>query len=544
MKTGAQAPPNGGGSALRQGGSEAIAVRVGDPALKALSRKLRRPRHGVVVIGVVVLFAFFAATAVIVLHSVGLLGPVGGPPPLVSMTSQPMSPTPPTATRALGASQAPLDLLDPLEPRSGESFITFADFTECLATRLRVDHRNETTLPIAEDEAFFPYLVTPVTFELRELKAFMCNVTVPFKHLMVVQNGNVSSMTVFLDEVQRIFSFTPRLDIRRYPRNRGYAAALNLGMRDVMNFSFDEVPFFFMSNLDIRFAPGLLETSLPAIHARARGGEALLQEFKAEVATEPNEHTPVAFRDVPLRSIDDQHVLVTSPALPDRVRYMSPGARRRVFAKVDGYYYLDGQQQTAIWGLSRLAVETAGFFDENCFPAYHEDTDYLLRLSLLGLRAVYVNRRSIGVYHLVSHMLETESMHATSSSLGDVLVFLRGITEIIRFALPSEYVTAKPFMVNMQGGRRANHAGAHALLPPDSWVLNERRRAAVEEMIQLSMEHFANSDPAVRQLQIPLLIAFVPPRKRDELLSALPPMMNVVSTYRDGPNLRRLSIEL
>ncbi|KAG5491237.1 hypothetical protein JIQ42_01134 [Leishmania sp. Namibia] len=439
------------------------------------------------------------------------------------------------------AALAHLDGLDPLPPRPNEMFITFAQFIDCLSARLRVHHLEKTELPITDDEAFFPYLVAPVTFEIRELKAFVCNVSVPFKHFMIVQNEHIGSMSEFLGATKQIFSFTSRLDIRHYPRNRGYAGALNAAMRDAMTSSFDEVPFFFMSNTDIRFSPGLLETSLPRIHARALGGRALLEQFKDEVALEPSQYTPEVFREVPIRSTDGQHLLVSSPSLPDRVRYMEQPQREQVFRDVDGYYYLDRQQQTAVWGLSRLALETAGFFDENCFPAYHEDTDFLLRLRLIGLRPVYVEPHRLGVIHLKNNMFVTERMFAAATALGDVLVFLRGITEVSRFMLPSEYIAVKPQMVNMEPGQPLR---SPPLLPPDVWVLNEQRRLALEEMIRLSMEYYAqpNREPGDRRADY--ILAFAPARERWRLWRLRSPMMDAASVYRDGSSLRRVSIPM
>ncbi|KAG5466934.1 hypothetical protein LSCM1_01117 [Leishmania martiniquensis] len=451
-----------------------------------------------------------------------------------SISAQSALPSPPLAAFAH------LDRLDPLPPRPNETFITFGQFIDCLGERLRVRHREEEELPIADDEVFFPYMVIPVTFEIRELKAFVCNVSIPFKHLMIVQNWDIGSMSEFLGATRQIFSFTSRLEIRHFPRNRGYAGALNLAMRDAMTFSFDEVPFFFMSNTDVRFSPGLLETSLPRIHAGALGGHALLEQFKSEVASEPNEYTPEAFRGVPLRSTDDQHLLVSSPSLPDRVRYMDQAQREQVFRDVDGYYYLDQQQQTAVWGLSRLAMETVGFFDENCFPAYHEDTDLLLRLGLIGLRAVYVEPHRVGVMHLVNNMFSTERAFTTAKSLGDILVFLRGITEVSRFMLPSEYVAVKPQMISLEPYPSRDSL----LLPPDVWVLNERRRLALEEMIRLSMEYYAQPHRAPEERRAAYVIAFVPFEERQRLLALLSPIIDAASLYHDGNALRRVSIPM
>jgi glycosyltransferase involved in cell wall biosynthesis len=438
---------------------------------------------------------------------------------------------------------AHLDGLDPLPPRDGEKPISFMEFVHCLEQRLRVDRRTKRELPINNDKPFIPYVVLPVTFELRDIKQFMCNLTVPFKHLMYVQNGPIYSMSEFLDATEAIFAFTPRLQIRRYPKNLGYAGALNVAMRHALTFPFEEVPYFFMSNNDVRFHESTLLEALPRFLSASMDGAELLKEFMAEVATEPNEYTPEVFRDVPLRSSDAEHVLVTSRYLPDRIRYMSVVNRSKIFRGHAGVLYPDMSQQTAVWGISRLMMETVGFFDENCFPAYYEDTEYLTRTELFGFDVIHAAQSKGGTIHLVNNFLVTEKAHAGAAGVGDVLVFLRGLAEIIRHMLPGQYVGVKPSIVNLNQQGHFGLAG-HTLLPPDAYVLNERRRRALDEMIELSLAYYRDAPAGARLQQSPDIIAFVAPKKRMQLIQQLTPYVDGSSYYKNGYALRRLSVPM
>nr|ACS87821.1 putative galactofuranosyltransferase [Angomonas deanei] len=435
------------------------------------------------------------------------------------------------------------DALDPLPPRAGELPIRFMEYIDCLEQRLRVDRQSKMEIPIQDTEAFFPYLVLPITFELRDLKQFLCNVTVPVKHLMIVQNGPLRSTSEFLDATEAIFAFTPRLVVRRFPRNRGYAGALNVGMRHAMSFPIEEVPFYFMSNTDVRFRESTLVQGLPRFQAASLKGADLLQQLQAEVATEPNEYTPPQFRDVPLRSWDGEHVLTTSRSLPDRVRYMAVADRRTIFRDHVGLLYPNMDPQTAAWGFSRLMIETVGFFDENCFPAYYEDSEYISRSQLFGFKVMRGVLSTVGMVHLVNNFLSTTKSHSKAGSLGDTLVFLRGMTEVIVHMLPHQYVARKGMYVNL-GTQRSRMRANNMLLPPDAFVLLERRRRVLEEMIELSMEYYRGPNPETDRYYPNKLIDFVEPAKRRQLLTELHKHMNVLEVYKNGSSLRRITVPM
>ncbi|KPA82047.1 beta galactofuranosyl glycosyle transferase [Leptomonas pyrrhocoris] len=223
-------------------------------------------------------------------------------------------------------------LFDENLTRSFERYISLESFLDCLGARLNVDRRTRTEHPFSNVNGTIPYFVLPVTIEQGDMKALMCNLSVPIRHITYVQNGDVGSMTAFLDRVQDAFAFTSRLKLLRMPQNYGYAVALNVAMRDALSMPLDEVPFFMMANNDVRIPGGMLGTGLPQMYARSLAGRARIAELEAEVATEPNAHTPALLRYVPLRSTDGRHVLVTSRLLPDRIRYQPKDERRKAFA--------------------------------------------------------------------------------------------------------------------------------------------------------------------------------------------------------------------
>ncbi|EKG02525.1 beta galactofuranosyl glycosyltransferase, putative, partial [Trypanosoma cruzi] len=88
-----------------------------------------------------------------------------------------------------------------------------------------------------------------------------------------------------------------------------------------------------------------------------------------------------------LRSTVDDNRLSTSALLPDRIRYASLKEREKAFSKHYGHFcaYYKSSCFASVM-LTRLAISTVGYFDENFYPAYVEDVDYSLRLRLLGFQ--------------------------------------------------------------------------------------------------------------------------------------------------------------
>ncbi|RNC56636.1 beta galactofuranosyl glycosyltransferase [Trypanosoma cruzi] len=136
------------------------------------------------------------------------------------------------------------------------------------------------------------------------------------------------------------------------------------------------------------FSPDLLPNLLRDVHEMTRHDDARMDELAAEVANEPSESSPVLRRGLRvLRSTVNDGRLSTSALLPDRIRYASVKEREKAFSKHYGHFcaHYKGNCFTSVM-LTRLAISTVGYFDENFYPAYVEDVEYSLRLRLLGIQ--------------------------------------------------------------------------------------------------------------------------------------------------------------
>ncbi|EKF28389.1 beta galactofuranosyl glycosyltransferase, putative [Trypanosoma cruzi marinkellei] len=161
-----------------------------------------------------------------------------------------------------------------------------------------------------------------------------------------------------------------------------------MGLRLALSLPREEVPFVFVTNSDVKFSPDLLPNLLRDVHETTRHDAARMDELAAEVANEPSEYSPVLRGGLRvLRSRVNDSRLSTSALLPDRIRYASVKEREKAFSKHYGHFcaYYKGSCFTSVM-LTRLAISTVGYFDENFYPAYVEDIDYSLRLRLLGFQ--------------------------------------------------------------------------------------------------------------------------------------------------------------
>ncbi|KAL7707979.1 beta galactofuranosyl glycosyle transferase [Lotmaria passim] len=429
--------------------------------------------------------------------------------------------------------------------RFGERYISLEDFFDCLDARLNVDHRTKTERAFTNANVTIPYLVLPVTVEQGDMKALMCNLTVQIRHLMYVQNGGVGSMTAFLDHVQAAFAFTSRLKLPRMPQNYGYSVALNVAMRDALSLPFDEVPFLMMANNDVRIPGGMLEAGLPQMYVHSLAGRARVAELEAEVATEPNEYTPVRFRDVPLRSTDGRHLLVTSRLLPDRIRYQSKAERRTAFADYYGALHPDASDQTAFWGLSRLAMEVTGYFDENCYPAYYEDTDYLRRMWLLGFMSLRIKGfEGTPLRHIGGGSILAVKNFQPAAKFRDVPPFIRGSKYVLNRQYAAGYTYTK---YGLKGGgwpdRGMKEPYPHERLPLDVYVLNVNHNLVLTELQRLSILFHSIPNPQLTlNVRTPLELL---EQRNASLVPALDSYLwNSTEIYHNGNSLRLLSYVL
>ncbi|PWU93555.1 putative beta galactofuranosyl glycosyltransferase [Trypanosoma cruzi] len=221
-------------------------------------------------------------------------------------------------------------------------------------------------------------MVVPLMLDLMDFRRMMCNISAPIRLLVLVQNGREAMLSLCLQELERVYGWSGRLVVSRHPENIGYSAAANIGSRLALSLPREEVPFVFVTNSDVMFSPDLLPNLLRDVHEMTRHDAARMDELAAEAANEPSEYSPVLRRGLRvLRSTVNDDRLSTSALLPDRIRYASARERETMFSKHCGHFcaYYKSSCFVSVM-LTRLAISTVGYFDENFYPACVEDVDY------------------------------------------------------------------------------------------------------------------------------------------------------------------------
>lgn len=298
-----------------------------------------------------------------------------------------------------GAEVAQVDALDVMPTRPGERRIGFVEFAGCISRLLAVN--PATGVEAARDDltapTYAPFLISVTLEETQDLKALLCNLTVPYRYLFLAQNGDTPEVTPFFQLLRRVFAFTTRLTVQQFPEGIGFAGAVNAGLREALRHPFREVPFIHILHNDVRYLSTSLSTAVRSAYTKTSADEQKAAALEREVAMEPNEYTPLVRQpdglraplraDGPLpqqRSASEKPVLVTSALLPDRVRTMSQARRREeMLGHVSLFFSNRRGDYTSVF-VSRLAVLTVGFFDENFYPILYDDTDYRWRAHLLG----------------------------------------------------------------------------------------------------------------------------------------------------------------
>ncbi|RNC54156.1 beta galactofuranosyl glycosyltransferase [Trypanosoma cruzi] len=301
--------------------------------------------------------------------------------------------------------------------------------------------------------------------DLMDFRRMMCNISVPIRLLVLVQNGREAMLSLCLQELGRVYGWSGRLVVSRHPENIGYSAAVNIGSRLALSLPREEVPFVFVTNSDVKFSPDLLSSLLRDVHEMTRHDAARMDELSAEAANEPSEYSPVLRWGLRvLRSTVKDGRLSTSALLPDRVRYASVKEREKAFSKHYGHfcaYYKSSCFASVI--LTRLAISTVGYFDENFYPDCVEDVDYSLRLRLLGFRGQNV------LYGKFVHRGSSNIRLSEQLELPDALWYRR----------VKSLMTNQPYAMMKWNGLKACCNGYKepydGMVPADVWVKDETR---------------------------------------------------------------------
>ncbi|KAG5476862.1 hypothetical protein LSCM1_05194 [Leishmania martiniquensis] len=262
-------------------------------------------------------------------------------------------------------------------PRKGEPFISDEVFFQCLTERLsyKADHSQR-----------IPYLLLPVTMDYQDIKQLFCNITAPITYIMLINNGEFRPLRSLLDRlVEELREYVDKnLFVIHHPENIGYASAVNEGLRHALTFSVAQVPWIFVTNADVRFAPGLITEFVLETNAKTRNQEERILHLNEEVVAESTALKNISDARFAFRS--NAPPIVTASSLPYRIRIMPPEEMKQQFADTYGVFFTDNKEFMASFALSRLVIATVGFFDENYYPSYGEDHDYVWRMNALGYK--------------------------------------------------------------------------------------------------------------------------------------------------------------
>lgn len=353
----------------------------------------------------------------------------------------------------------------------------------------------------ADPAKFIPLLVSPVVHGTGFLTGMLCSIDVPVRYIYFVQNSLDEDVAQLLGTLEREFhgaqrpvasggAGAQRLVVARHPENLGFSGSMNDGMAFGMSKPYREVPWFFLVNTDVRFSPGMLAKMVADVANHTAADEARLLELEAEVtAAEANgargPHVPATrplnvlrtkYSEVIARRRADatlNYTLVTSPLLPDRIRYASAEERATAFKDHVGFFFVKYMTFMA-FGVTRLMLSTTGYLNENFFPAYFEDIDWRWRMHALGFQEMHCNphaplfhynggtfahknSRQEGGYHFMLSHVGSSYHRLRYGNYDRNQLYQRGPVGEGSFALP--------FNTSM--------------VPVDVWVQDERRHRCV-----------------------------------------------------------------
>ncbi|KAG5471227.1 hypothetical protein CUR178_02538 [Leishmania enriettii] len=288
------------------------------------------------------------------------------------------------------------------------------DWMECIRRNLRLDGRGRPLRAVTEMANAIPLLITPLTGDVKFFPFFVCSVDVTVRYHYVIQNERDPDTTAVIDELERRFGNSGRLLVVRNRYNRGYSGSMNQAFEWALNErTAEEVPWMFACGVDVIFGAGLLSTMVNVVQQNTRGDAVMLAALRAEVKLEErlvregnySYYERWAPRGRPLKVLRSGFPGVplnvrTAPLLPDRIRYMVADENR------ENGTVLDAELRTRFFGnyvatvtpvpwalgtiaVTRLALSTVGYFDENYFPAYMDDIDLRWRHFAYGFRSLH-----------------------------------------------------------------------------------------------------------------------------------------------------------
>ncbi|CBZ27568.1 beta galactofuranosyl transferase [Leishmania mexicana MHOM/GT/2001/U1103] len=359
--------------------------------------------------------------------------------------------------------------------RPGEAVISDENFFHCVAERLSYKE---------EHPARIPYVLIPVTMDYQDIKQLFCNTTAPMTYITFINNGMFLPLRSLLDRlaVELGHYVDKNLFIIHHPENIGYAAAVNEGLRHALSFSVAQVPWVFITNADVRFAPGLIAEFVAQTKEKTEGQLERIRSLDLEVIAEARtlENVP----DPRFAFHSNSYPIITASSLPYRIRTMPPQEMKKQFADTYGIFYTDYKEFMATFALSRLAIATVGFFDENYYPAYGEDHDYLWRMAALGYKKYFSER---GKYvHYENANLKVDEAARNRGIFKSTVYFIQSMKfgRMNHQPFRLQYRRAKwfPDSVTLYPEIGNKPLPFNGTIPVDMWVLDTERRRFIWEV--------------------------------------------------------------
>ncbi|KAK7199507.1 hypothetical protein NESM_000927700 [Novymonas esmeraldas] len=212
--------------------------------------------------------------------------------------------------------------------------------------------------------------------------------------------------------------------------------------------------------------------------------------------------------------------------------------RRTAFAGFYGEVHPSSSPNSAFWGMTRLALEVVGLFDENCYPAYFEDTDFGRRLELLGLKRFTVpGWEKTPLLHIGggSRLVTDTGLHAPEHAAG-MRAFMKGSTAIIRRSFWEDYAQMKYGAPGLGDASVMVEPNAQDGTPLDAFVINERRRCTIEQLEQRLIDK-VRANPLIPDVEMAAMIWEAETAPGNPIHRRI----NGAKYYRNGTSLRLLT---
>ena len=213
-----------------------------------------------------------------------------------------------------------------------------------------------------------PVIGVPIVNGAHWLKRLVDSIDYPVDDLVIINNNGRGEITEQLDEIVNQGSpFVKTIKVCHMPSNIGCPGAWNLIIKCYMM-----CPYWIIVNNDVAFTPGLLQKMNEA--AQVKDGFGTIHVSAVLNESEVNE-------------------------------------------SMSGKFNFDLLPPFDLFLIKDWVVQTYGLFDENCYPAYCEDTDYIMRLRTGSVRAKIINER---YFHGDTYYYEQSGSQTQKSETEDI----------------------------------------------------------------------------------------------------------------------------